>query len=66
MQRTAPRPAVERACLFERMIGVDGRPSLDGWLVRLDALEAIARHRLGGEFVRRDALRNFSAGELVE
>jgi hypothetical protein len=66
MQRTAPWPAVERARLRECMIGVDGGPGLDGVFAHLDALEAVARHGLCGEFPGRDALRDFSAGEFVE
>jgi hypothetical protein len=59
MKRTPPWPAVERARLGEGMIGVDGGPSLDGVFAHLDALEAIARHRFGGELARRNASRDF-------
>ena len=66
MQRTAPWAAIERARLRERMIGVDGGPSLDGVFAHLDALEAIARHRFSGKFAGGNALYDLGAGELVK
>src|SRR5215468_1058481 len=44
MQRTAPQPAIERTGLRERMIGINGGPSLDGVFAYLDALEAVTRY----------------------
>ena len=66
VQRPTALPAIERARLRKREIGVEIHESLHHSVAFGDSRHAIAHHRFAGRLARRDFVRDLGRGKFVE